>query len=70
MATLTKTQRWNAELMLDNGWVPYRVGQGRMQRNRPLWKLVEMGLAHMDFGPSGSWLKSYCFMPVWSDPVC
>lgn len=56
--------------MFENGWVPYRVGPGRMQRNRPLWKLVEMGLGHMDFGPSGSWLKSYCFMPVWSDPVC
>lgn len=67
---LSKSQRRNAELMFESGSVPFRVGPGRMQRNRPLWHLVSLGLAEMEFGPRGSWLKSYCFMPVWSDPVC
>ena len=39
-------------------------------RNKPSWRLVELGLAEMDMGPRGSWLMTYCFMPVWSDPIC
>lgn len=38
-------------------------------RNKPAWKLVDMGLAIMDFGPRNSFLMTYCFMPVWSDPI-
>lgn len=39
-------------------------------RNKPSWKLVELGMAEMDMGPRDSWLMTYCFMPLWTDPVC
>jgi len=67
---LTPSQRHNAELMFEQGWIPFRVGPGRMQRNIPMWTLVKLGLAEFDWGPRGSWLKTYSFLPVWSDPIC
>lgn len=67
---LTKSQRANAERIFERGFVDYYVGSGRMQRNWPCWNLVKMGLVIMDFGPRGSWLKTYVFMPLWSDPIC
>lgn len=66
---LSRKQREYAEYIFEHGYkhmpsFPY------VAENRPCWHLVSMGLAVMDFGPRGSWLKCYGFMPVWSDPVC
>lgn len=52
------------------GHVRHFHGAGVMQRNRPYWALVELGLAEFDFGPRGQMFTTYCFMPLWSDPVC
>lgn len=66
---LTKPQRREAIDLFDRGWNPHRMSYRSMAKNRPNWKLVEMGLATFDQGPVGSWLKTTCFMPVWTDPV-
>jgi hypothetical protein len=48
--------------------MPSRTPRG-LTRYRPLWTLVDMGLVEFDFGPVGSWLMTYGFMPKWGDPV-
>lgn len=69
LAKLTKRQREVALTLFETGYVNYYTFPYG-GRNKPCWALVNMGLAKMDFGPRGDWLQSYCFMPVWSDPVC
>lgn len=66
---LTKQQYKAAIIMFDSGSFEFYMFPFS-NRNRPAWKLVEMGLAIHDFGPRGAWLITYCFMPIWSDPVC
>lgn len=66
---LTARQRYYAEQIFEKEYSAYNLFPWAA-RNRPKWKLVEMGLAEFDFGPRGSWLMTYCFMPVWSDPIC
>lgn len=39
-------------------------------KNKPSWTLVKEGLAQFDFGPRNSFLQTYVFMPLWTDPVC
>lgn len=67
---LTAKQREYAEYLFEHGFMIHNVGCGIMNRNRPLWALVELGLAEFRFGPSGSWLQTYGFNPIWTDPVC
>lgn len=66
---LTDAQYNAASIMFDGGSYNYYLFPFA-GRNKPAWRLVEMGIATFDFGPRGSWLQSYCFMPVWSDPIC
>lgn len=66
---LTTAQRREAELLFGEGFVIAPRSYRGLPRNRSLWKLVELGLAEFDMGPSGSWLKTYGFSPIWSDPV-
>ena len=61
--TLTIRQK---ELLRDlrrTGFIAHRSTFGRSQRNRPLWKLVELELAHFGWGPPGSWLQVQGFLP-------
>ena len=60
---LTPRQR---ELLGDlrrTGFIAHRSAFGRSQQNRPLWKLVELGLADFDWGPPGSFLQVQGFFP-------
>lgn len=67
---MTRAQlRWAMEIF-ESGFVPFGTWFNRPQSNRAMWTLVSIGVAEMDFGPRNGWLKSYGFMPVWSDPVC
>lgn len=60
---LTKAQaRWLAELR-GSGFVEHG-GWGCAQKNRPLNKLVSLGLAYTDYGPAGGFLKTYGYLPV------
>ncbi len=67
---LTKAQIREALLLFEKGYQVHLMNYRQMPRNRPLWRLVELGLAHFDFGPVGSCLKQQGFMPLWSDPIC
>ena len=67
---LTRQQRNWAMTMFSDGYVFYTSNLRTAQRNKCLWRLVALGLADFRFGPSGSWLKTYCFMPLWTDPIC
>ena len=66
---LTKQQNDVAKACFEEEYYPFRMFP-RCGKNKPAWKLVEMGLFEFDFGPRGAWLQTYCFMPVWGDPVC
>lgn len=67
---LSPKQREHAERMFGEAQeVPFYMFP-YCGRNKASWKLVAMGLAEFDFGPRGAWLQTYCFMPLWSDPVC
>ena len=60
---LTPRQR---ELLGDlrrTGFIAHRSAFGRSQQNRPLWKLVELGLADFAWGPPGDWLQVQGFIP-------
>jgi len=60
---LTKAQeRWLREINRE-GFVEMG-GWGSGQKNRPLFALVDMGLAEFGFGPKGSFLKTQGFMPT------
>jgi hypothetical protein len=67
---LTPAQRRECLLIYEKGFItmPSRTPRG-LTRYRPLWTLVDMGLVEFDFGPVGSWLMTYGFMPKWGDPV-
>lgn len=67
---LTKAQMRELRLLHEQGFVimPSRTPRG-LTRYKPLWKLVELGLADFGTGPSGSWLQTYGFFPLWTDPV-
>lgn len=67
---MTKAQRRELALLHDNGFTIKPTSYRGLPRNRPLWTLVELGLADFGIGPAGSWLKTYGFWPTWSDPVC
>lgn len=67
--SLTSQQMREALLLFERGYLPHMMSYRSMPRNRPLWRLVQLGLAHFDFGPVGSWLKQQGFMPLWSDPI-
>ncbi len=70
MAMMTKAMKREALLIFERGYTMQPLSYRGLPRNRPLWKLVNMGLAEFDSGPRGSWLKSVGFMPLWSDPIC
>ena len=63
---LTKHQRQWAFILAHEGFVSHANGRSTMQRNKCLWKLVELGVATFGFGPNHG---VQGFMPVWSDPV-
>lgn len=65
----TKQQREAALTLYEKGYGEYRLFP-YCSRNKPYWHLVEIGIAVMDFGPRGSWLRTYYFLPLWEDPVC
>lgn len=68
---LTPAQRKELLLIHEHGFsfFPSRSPRG-LTRYKPLWALVDMGLLTWGFGPKGSFLKTYCFMPAWTDPIC
>lgn len=66
---LTKQQHNAAVCLFEKEYGPFLMFP-KCGMNRPYWRLVEMGLAEFDFGPRNSWLSTYCFMPLWTDPVC
>ena len=68
---MTPAQQREYLLVIREGFVifPPRTPRG-LTRYKPLWALVEMGLIDFGFGPKGSWLQTYGFYPLWTDPVC
>lgn len=66
---LTKAQYREALDLFEHEYTRHFMSYRQMPRNRPLWYLVELGLAEFASGPRGSWLKSQGFMPLWSDPI-
>lgn len=67
---LTVAQNREAVLLFDRGFSLHHTSYRSMPRNRPLWKLVEMGLAEFGKCPRNSWLTTNGFLPIWSDPIC
>lgn len=67
---LTPAQRKEALILYSVGYVIWPLSYRGLTRHKPLRSLENMGLAHVDWGPPGSWLFTYCYLPVWSDPVC
>jgi len=65
---LTRAQQKWLHKLRTHGFVE-RGGWGRGQRNRPLFALVEKGLAVYGYGPEGSALKVEGFAPVGDHPV-
>jgi hypothetical protein len=67
---LTPAQRREAFLIFEQGFVvmPARSPRG-LTRYKPLWALHNLDLVTFDFGPVGSWLKTYGFGAKWTDPV-
>lgn len=65
--SLTRRQSELLAQLHEAGFIPRRSGFGTSQQNRPLWALVEHGLARFGFGPEGSFLKVQGFMPVTPD---
>ena len=61
--SLTPRQRELLHDLRQRGFLEYRAGFGRSQQNRPLWKLVELGLADFDWGPPGSFPQVQGFIP-------
>lgn len=61
---LTEAQKRTLAAINSTGFVEARAGFGTSQSNRPAWKLVELGLADFDWGPSGSFLKTQGFVPT------
>lgn len=68
-AKLTPAQRREALLVFETGFTKRPLSYRGLPRNRALNRLEELGLVEFDFGPRNSWLRTYGFMPVWSDPV-
>lgn len=64
LSSLTKRQRELYEQLQTDGFIPHRSGFGTSQQNRPLWHLVECGLAEFDWGPRDSALRVQGFLPV------
>ena len=60
---LTHRQRELLHDLRQRGFIEYRSAFGRSQRNGPLRKLVELGLADFDWGPPGEWLQVQGFIP-------
>ncbi len=69
LTMLSPNQRKVAESLFHKGYYFYRTFPYG-GKNKPAWKLCELGLAEWGIGPKGSFLQTYCFMPVWTDPVC
>jgi len=63
MVQLTKRQSELAAELLQSGFIPHRTGFGTSQRNRPLWTLVDKGIADFAWGPTGSFLQVQGFVP-------
>ena len=60
---LTPRQKELLKDLRRTGFIAHRSAFGRSQQNRPLWKLVELGLADFDWGPPGSFLQVQGFFP-------
>ncbi len=69
-AKLTPAQKREALKLFEVGFIEWPTSYRGLPRHKPLGHLVDLGLADIQLGPLGSWLKTYCYMPVWSDPVC
>lgn len=67
---LTPTQRKYLNKLHEDEFILHGTSYRTMPRNKSMWALVDHGLATWGFGPSGSWLRTYGFMPVWTDPIC
>lgn len=67
---LTKAQMRELRLLHEEGFavMPARTPRG-LTRYKPLWALVAKGYAEFGWVPRGSWLKTYGFYPIWTDPV-
>ena len=58
---LTKAQKKYLGVLARYGFVEHG-GWNRGQRNRPLGRLASLGYATMDYGPPGSFLKTFGFI--------
>lgn len=67
---LTPAQRKEALILYEKGYIIWPLSYSGLTRHKPLGALERMGLTHVDWGPPGSWLTTYCYLAVWSDPVC
>lgn len=63
-AKLTEAQRRALEKLNGGGFVEHVAHFSRSQVNKPLWRLVELGLAAFEFGPKGSFLQTQGFVPT------
>ena len=61
--SLTPRQRELLHDLRQRGFLSYRAGFGRSQRNGPLRKLVELGFADNAWGPPGDWLQVQGVIP-------
>ena len=68
MTELTRAQKKWLKILRERGFVE-TGGWGNGQRNRPLFALVDKGLAVFELGPKGSFLKVQGFAPVGDYPV-
>lgn len=66
---LSRKQRRALVKLHVNGFVNYYIFPYG-GRNKPLWTLLDMGLAEFGFGPKDCWLQTQGFIPLWQDPVC
>ena len=61
---MTKRQKEALRKLKEDGFIECKTSFGNSQANRPLWKLVSLGLADFGFGPKGSFLKTQGFFPI------
>ncbi len=67
---LTPAQLRELKILHEFDHVVWPTSYRGMPRHKPLQYLVDIGLAEIEYGPRDSWLKTMCYLPIWSDPIC
>ncbi len=67
---LTSAQLKELKILHEFEYIIWPTSYRGLTRHKPLQYLVDIGLAQIGDGPKGSWLKTICYMPLWSDPIC